>query len=132
MVMKQIVITTETYQFASYVQSFSNIRLSVLIPYAEEIIWDHRSGFRHNRSTTVQIIYIRKILEIKSECNGGVRQPYIYFKKACDSLRREVLCNILIESAILMKIANTLGYATTKVIGSRNSFVIAFLRSSIH
>jgi len=113
MVIKQIVITTETYQFASYVQSFSNIRLSVLIPYAEDIIWDHRCGFRRNRSTTVQIICIRQILEIKSECNEGVRQPYIHFNKACDSVRREVLYNILIESAILMKLANTLGYATT-------------------
>jgi hypothetical protein len=73
-----------------------------------------------------------QILEIKSECNEGVRQPYIYFKRACGSIRREVLFNSLIESAILMKLANTLGYATTKVIGSRNSFVIAFVRSSIH
>jgi len=48
------------------------------------------------------------------------------------SVRREVLDNNLIESAILMKLANNLEYATTNVIGSRNSFVITFVRSSIH
>jgi hypothetical protein len=30
----------------------SNILLSRLIPYADEIIWDHQCGFRRNRSTT--------------------------------------------------------------------------------
>jgi len=94
-VIKQIVITTEAYQFSSYVRSFSNILLSILTPYAEELLCDHQCGFRRNRSTTVQIICIRQILEIKRECNEGVHQPCIYFKKACDSVRREVLDNIL-------------------------------------
>ena len=29
----------------------SNIQLARLAPYAEEIIWDHQCGFRHNMST---------------------------------------------------------------------------------
>ena len=33
----------------------SNILLSRLIPYAEEIIGDHQCGFRRNRSTTDHI-----------------------------------------------------------------------------
>jgi hypothetical protein len=44
----------------------SNILLSRLILYAEEIIGDHQCGIRRNRSTTDQIFYIRQILE-KSE-----------------------------------------------------------------
>ena len=35
----------------------SNILLSRLIPYAEEIIGDHQCGFRRNRSTTDHILY---------------------------------------------------------------------------
>jgi hypothetical protein len=67
----------------------SNILLSRLIPYADEIIGDHQCGFRHNRSTTDQIFYIRQILEKKWEYNGTVDQIFIDFKKAYDSVRRK-------------------------------------------
>jgi len=43
----------------------SNILLSRLIPYANEIIGDHQCGFRRNRSTTDHIFCIRQILEKK-------------------------------------------------------------------
>jgi hypothetical protein len=43
----------------------TNILLSRLTPYADEIIGDHQCGFRCNRSTTVQIFCIRQILEKK-------------------------------------------------------------------
>jgi hypothetical protein len=56
------------------------------------------------RSTTDQISYIRQILEKKWECNGTVHQLFIDFKKAYDSLRREVLNNILIEFGISRKL----------------------------
>jgi hypothetical protein len=36
----------------------SNILLSKLTPYAEEVIGDHQCGFRHNRSTTGHIFSI--------------------------------------------------------------------------
>jgi hypothetical protein len=45
---------------------FSNILLSRLIPYAEEVIGDHQCGFRRNRSTTDRIFCIRQILEKKN------------------------------------------------------------------
>ena len=44
--------------------------------------------------------YWRKELEY----NGAVHQLFIYFKKACDSVWREVLYNILIEFGISMKL----------------------------
>jgi hypothetical protein len=73
----------------------SNILLSGLIPYTDEIIGDHQCGFRRNRSTD-QIFYIRQILEEKREYNGTVHQLFIDFKKAYDSVKREALYNILI------------------------------------
>jgi len=78
----------------------SNILLSRLIPYAEEVIGDHQCGFRRNRSTTDHIFCIPQILEKKWECNEELYQLFIDFKKAYDSVRREVLFNILIENGI--------------------------------
>jgi sorting nexin-29 len=69
----------------------SNVILSRLIPYADEIIGDYQCGFRRNRSTTNQIFYIHQILEKKWEYNGTVYQLFIDFKKAYDSVRRETL-----------------------------------------
>jgi hypothetical protein len=48
-------------------KTLSNIFLSRLTPYVEEIIGDHQCGFRLNRSTTDQIFCIRQILEKKWE-----------------------------------------------------------------
>ena len=82
----------------------SKILLSRLIPYAEEIIGDHQCGLRRNRSTTGHIFSIRQILQKKWEYNEAVHQLFIGFKKAYDSVRREVLCNILTEFGIPVKL----------------------------
>jgi hypothetical protein len=74
----------------------SNILLSRLNPYAEEIIGDHQCGFQSNS--------IRQILEKKWEYNEAVHQLFRDFKKAYDSVRRENLYNILTEFGILMKL----------------------------
>ena len=47
---------------------------------------------------------IRQILEKKWEYNEAVYEHFIYFKKACDSARREVVCNILFEFGVPMKL----------------------------
>jgi hypothetical protein len=44
--------------------------------------------------TTYQILCIRQILEKNLEYNETVHQLFIDFKKAYDSVRREVLYNI--------------------------------------
>jgi hypothetical protein len=51
-----------------------------------------------------QIFYIRQILEKKWEYNGTVHQLVIDFKKAYDSIKREVLYNILLEFGIPKKL----------------------------
>jgi hypothetical protein len=80
------------------------ILLSRLIPYADVIIGDHQCGFRRNISTTAQI-YINQILEKKWEYNGIVHQLFIDFKKAYDSVKREVLYSTFIEFGIARKLA---------------------------
>jgi hypothetical protein len=82
----------------------SNILLSRLTPYAEEIIGDHQCGFRCNRSATDHIYSMCHILEKKWEYNEAMHQLFTDFKKAYDSVRREVLYNILSEAGIPMKL----------------------------
>jgi hypothetical protein len=53
---------------------FSNILLTRLSPYVDEIVGDHQCEFWRNRSTTDQISYIRQILEKKWEYNETVHQ----------------------------------------------------------
>ena len=89
---------------ANYVQNFSSILLSRLIPYAEEIIGKER-GFRRNMSTTDPILCFLQILEKKRECNKAVCQVFTDFKKDYESVRRKVLYNILIELDISLILA---------------------------
>jgi hypothetical protein len=65
----------------------SNILLSRLTSYVDEIIGNHECGFQRNRSTTDQIFCIRQILEKKWEYSGTVHQLFTDFKKAYDSVR---------------------------------------------
>ena len=60
----------------------SNILLSRLTLYVEEIIGDHQCGFRRNRSTTDHLFCIRQMLEKKWEYNEAVNKLFIDFKKA--------------------------------------------------
>ena len=83
-------------------------------PYADIITGDHHCGFRHNRLTTDIIFCIRQILEKKWECNEAVHQLFIDFKKAYDSVRREVLYNILVEFCIPMKLVRLIKMCLTE------------------
>jgi sorting nexin-29 len=82
----------------------SNILLARLTPYVNKIIGDHQCEFRRKISIREQIFYIRQILEKKWDYNETVYQLFIDFKKAYDSVKREVLFNILLESCILKKL----------------------------
>ena len=82
--------------------------------YPVVILGDHQCGFRHNRSTTNHIFCIRQILEKKWEHNEAVHQLFIDFKKACDSVRREALYNILIEFGIPKKLVRLIKMCLTQ------------------
>jgi hypothetical protein len=65
---------------------------------------DHHCGFQPRGSATDRLFYIWQILEKKWKYDGAVHQLFIDFKKAYDSVRGEVLYNILIESGIPRKL----------------------------
>ena len=62
----------------------SNILLSIMIPYANELIGEYQCGFRSNRSTIDHIFSIRKILQNKWEY---VCQLFVDFEKAYDTIK---------------------------------------------
>ena len=65
---------------------------------------DHQCEFHCNRSATDHIFCICEILNKNWEYNEAVHHLFIRHKKAYDSVRREVLYNILIEFGIVMKL----------------------------
>jgi hypothetical protein len=74
----------------NFIQKFTNILLSKLSPYINEINGDHQCGFRPNRSSTDQMFFIHRMLEKKWEYDETVHQLFVDFMKAYDSVRREV------------------------------------------
>jgi sorting nexin-29 len=91
-----------------YYQLHTKILLSVLVsrlsPYIDEIIEEHHCVFQCNRLATSQIFCVQQMLEMKGECNETVYQLFIDFKKAYDLMRREVLCSVLIEFGVPLKL----------------------------
>ena len=82
-------------------KNLSNILLSRLTLYAEEIIGDHHCGFRHKATIghmSVIVKYLKKWEFIKAE-----HQLFIDLQ-ASDSVTGEVLYNILIVFGIPMKL----------------------------
>jgi len=93
-----ISLLTATYKL------LSNILLSRLSVYAEEITGDLHCGFWRNRSATDHIILHLLNTWEEWEYNEAGHELFIDLKKAYDSVRREVLYNILIEFGIPMKL----------------------------
>ncbi|PSN38267.1 hypothetical protein C0J52_16903 [Blattella germanica] len=87
----------------------TNLLVSRLTPYIDEIIGDHQCAFRRNRSTIDQIFSLRQILEKKWEYNGTVHQLYVDFKKAYDSIKRGKLYSILMNFGIPKKLVRLIG-----------------------
>jgi hypothetical protein len=52
----------------------SNILLSTLSPYIDEIIGDHQYGFRRNRSTTDQVFAF-----VRYSKNGSTMRQYVNY-----------------------------------------------------
>jgi len=67
------------------------------------------------RSTIDRIFCIRQILEKKWEYNEEVHQLFIDFKKAYDSVSREVLYKILIELGIPRKLVRLITMSLTEI-----------------
>jgi hypothetical protein len=92
----------------------STILLSILTPNGKKITGDHHCGFRHDRAATDHIFCIHQILEKTWDYNPAVHQLFLDCKEAYDSVRREVLYNILTEVGIPMKLARLIKMCLTE------------------
>jgi len=92
----------------------SNILLSRITPYAEEIVGDRECGFQRNRPTTHHIFCIHQILEKNWDYNKAVHQLFVDIKKAYDSVKRQVLHNIPIQFGIPMKLVKLIKMCLTE------------------
>jgi hypothetical protein len=92
------------YLLSTAYKILSNILLAWLTQYVNEMIGHYQCGFRRNRSTTDQIFYFRHIVQKKWEYSRTVHQLFIDFRKAYDSVKREVLYNILLKFCIPKKL----------------------------
>jgi hypothetical protein len=88
----------------------SNILLSRPHPYVETIIGDNQCGFRRNRSTAHQFFFFSYSPDTREkwEYNETVHQLFVDIEKSYDSVRREVLYNIIIEFELPMKLLGLL------------------------
>ena len=90
--------------FANYIQNIIQHPAVKVQSISRGNYWGSSNGFRCNMSTMDYIFCIRQILEEKWELNEAVHQLFMDCKKTYDSIRREVLYNILIEFGIPIKL----------------------------
>jgi hypothetical protein len=106
----QYVVIMEEYHFWQLQANFTNILLSRLILYAEEIVGDHQCGFRRGRSITNRIFCILQIHEKKWEYTEVVSNASAInrLQKPYDSVRRKILYNIPSKFGISRKLVRLL------------------------
>jgi hypothetical protein len=79
------------------------------------LLGDHQCGFQCNRSRADHILCICQIFEKKKWVyNEEVHQLFVDFKKPYDSVRREVIYNIVIEFGIPMKMVRLIEMCLTE------------------
>lgn len=82
----------------------SNILLTRLKPYGEEIVGEYQAGFRAGRSTVDQIHTIKQIMEKSYEFNQDLFMLFIDYKQAHDSMVREELCIAIEDLGVPIKL----------------------------
>ena len=74
---------------------YNKMILNRLTPYLDPILRKNQNGFRKGRTTIAQILSLRRIIEEMKNHNKEVTLCFVDFKKAFDSINREVMFKIL-------------------------------------
>ena len=69
-------------------------------PKIDNILWKNQNGFQRNRSTTTQILTIRRILAVVRAKNLQATILFVDFTKAFDSIHRGKMEQILLAYGI--------------------------------
>lgn len=101
---------------------FSNILLSKISLFAENILDEYQCGFRRGRGTIDQIFVMRQIFEKCWEYKVNLHMLFIDFRQAFDSIVRDNLFNALIgfrvPSKLIRLVRMTLKNSNAKVLVS--------------
>ena len=111
---KEIVVIIGGYHFYQLVQNFIQHPVLKDNSICRGNHWVHQCGFQRNRSTTDRIFCLCQIFKKKWDYNEAVHQLFGSFKKAYDSVGREVLYNILIEFGIPMELVRLIKVCLTE------------------
>ena len=76
-------------------KTFNRMMLNRIRPHLDDNLRPNQCGFRENRSTTEQILALRRLLEGINEKNLSAIITFIDFKKAFDTIHRGKMLNIL-------------------------------------
>ena len=74
---------------------FNKLILNRIVPALDHLLCKNQNGFRRGRSTIAQILSIRRILEEMRRLNKEITLCFVDFRKAFDSISREVMFEIL-------------------------------------
>jgi hypothetical protein len=107
-VIQQIVVIIEAYHFVKHVQNCIQHPAVKANSKCRGIYWGSSMLTSTQQITNDHLFCIRHILEKIWEYNEAVHQLFVDFKNAYDSVRKEVLYNILIEFGIPIKMVRLL------------------------
>jgi exonuclease III len=95
---------------------YNKLLLNRIFPALNPILRRNQNGFRKGRSTIAQILALRRIIEEMNNGNKELTIVFVDFKKAFDSIHREVMFEILGLYGIPEKIINAIKalYTNTK------------------
>jgi hypothetical protein len=95
---------------------YNKLLLNRIFPALNPILRRNQNGFRKGRSTIAQILALRRIVEEMNNGNKELTIVFVDFKKAFDSIHREVMFEILGLYGIPEKIINAIKalYTNTK------------------
>ena len=74
---------------------FNKLILNRLVPALDHLLRRNQNGFRRKRSTISQILSLRRIVEEMRNANKELTLVFVDFKKAFDSINRNVMFEIL-------------------------------------
>ena len=74
---------------------YNKLLLNRIFPVLSPILRRNQNGFRRGRSTIAQILALRRIIEEMKNGNNDLTIVFVDFKKAFDSINREVMFEIL-------------------------------------
>ena len=74
---------------------YNKMILNRLVPFLDPILRKNQNGFRRGRTTKAQVLSLRRIIEEMRNHNKDVTLCFVDFKKAFDSINRDIMFQIL-------------------------------------